>query len=106
MNHTHIPYFFSSERTKGEVSLCNLYNARVFTINLNNIPLKFKYPEISHLFVLVGGDGDKLGLGEGVCGDGPLLLPGTHLYDVDTGLVLVQRVQHDLKEGKGNKLEE
>ena len=53
-----------------------------------------------HLLVLVGRDGDELGLGEGLAADH--LLDAPHLHDVDPRLVLMQRVQHDLWGGGNN----
>lgn len=51
-------------------------------------------PCTTHLFVLVGGDGDELRLGERLAADH--LLDASDLHDVYPRLVLVQRVQHNL----------
>lgn len=48
----------------------------------------------AHLFVLVGGDGDELGLFEGDVGNQAMLRADAH--DVQLRLVLVEGVQHDL----------
>ena len=58
----------------------------------------------THLFVLVGGDCDKLSLGEAETADALFLRVGSYFYQMQTWLVLVEGVQHDLKTKK-NKTE-
>ena len=58
----------------------------------------------THLFVLVGGDCDKLSLGEAETADALFLRVGSYFYQMQAGLVLVEGVQHDLKTKK-NKTE-
>lgn len=48
-----------------------------------------------YLGILVCGDGDELRLRESVAEDPPLVRPDAD--DVHSGLVFVQRVQHDLQ---------
>lgn len=49
-----------------------------------------------HLLVLISGHSDELGLREAVAGDHALGTPNSH--DVDSGLILMQGVQHNLRE--------
>lgn len=51
--------------------------------------------DTTDLFVLVGSNGDELGFGERLAADH--LLDSSDLHDVNPRLVLVQRVQHDLR---------
>lgn len=52
-----------------------------------------------YLFVLVGRDGDKLGLFEGNVGNQTMARADAH--DVKLRLVLMERVQHDLRTQRG-----
>lgn len=47
------------------------------------------------LFILVSSDSDELSLGERLAADH--LLEPSNLHNVYPGLILVQRVQHDLE---------
>ncbi len=49
----------------------------------------------AYLGVLVSRNGDELGLGEGVSQDAAFV--GANADDVDASLVLVQRIEHNLR---------
>ena len=61
--------------------------------------LSFSRGPYTYICILIRSNSDELGLGEEVCLEGVRVpcLTRPHLNHVDTGLILVHGVNHDLK---------
>lgn len=73
-----------------------IYSAVPFMIKPPSALLSAGNNYSTYLLVLIGSDGNKLGLRESKAADCFLRPPDLH--DVDTGLILVEGVQHDLRD--------